>query len=149
MLKTLIKKQMLELFQTYFINNKTGKARTKAGTMLFFGLFILLFGGLGIAFYAMAAGLGNVILGSDINWIYFALMSLLSIALGVFGSVFNTYDEYCFSGITAVCHCFVYIGSYMYPGLDCSINFSKGEGKEFSNPVSKSGSFLRLLFCVF
>lgn len=91
MLKTLIKKQMLELFQTYFINNKTGKARTKIGTMLFFGLLILLFGGLGIAFYAMAAGLGNVILGLDINWIYFAFMSLLSMALGVFGSVFNTY----------------------------------------------------------
>lgn len=33
MLKTLIKKQMLELFQTYFVNNKTGKARSKVGTI--------------------------------------------------------------------------------------------------------------------
>lgn len=91
MLKTLIKKQMLELFQTYFVNNKTGKARSKVGTALFFGLFVLLFGGLGIVFYLMAAGLGNAILGTELNWIYFALMSLLSMALGVFGSVFNTY----------------------------------------------------------
>ena len=53
MLKTLIKKQMLELFQTYFVNNKTGKARSKVGTALFFGLFVLLFGGLGIVFYLM------------------------------------------------------------------------------------------------
>lgn len=91
MLKTLIKKQLLELFQTYFIDRKTGKMRSKAGTALFLALFALLFLGLGFVFYSMAGGLGFAILGYGINWLYFALMGLLSMALGVFGSVFNTY----------------------------------------------------------
>ena len=91
MLKTLIKKQMLEIWQGYFIDRKTGKARTKEGTVLFFVLFAALFIGLGLAFYALAKGIGNVTLGNGLNWLYFALMGLLAMALGVFGSVFNTY----------------------------------------------------------
>lgn len=91
MLKTLIKKQLLEIWQTYFIDKKTGKARSKTGTVLFFVLLVVLFLGLGFAFYAMAGGIGGAILGAGINWLYFALMGLLSMALGVFGSVFNTY----------------------------------------------------------
>lgn len=91
MLKTLIKKQLLELFQSYFIDRKTGKARDKKGTLIFFGFLIVLFGSLGMAFYSMASSLGVQILGHGINWIYFAVMSLLAMALGIFGSVFNTY----------------------------------------------------------
>lgn len=91
MLKTLIKKQLLEIWQTYYIDKKTGKARSKTGTVLFFVLLVMLFLGLGFAFYSMAGGIGGAILGAGINWLYFALMGLLSMALGVFGSVFNTY----------------------------------------------------------
>lgn len=91
MLRTLIKKQLLEIWQGYFIDRKTGKARTKKGIILFFLLLAVLFLGLGFAFYAMAGGIGGAILGNGINWLYFALIGLLSMALGVFGSVFNTY----------------------------------------------------------
>lgn len=91
MLRTLIKKQLLEIWQGYFIDRKTGKARTKKGITLFFLLLVVLFLGLGFAFYAMAGGLGAAILGNGFNWLYFALMGLLAMALGVFGSVFNTY----------------------------------------------------------
>lgn len=93
MVKTLVKKQLLELFQTYYVDKKSGKARTKKGTILFFCLGILLFGGLGFAFYTMAGSLGFAILGHGINWLYFALEGLIAIALGVFGSVFNTYGS--------------------------------------------------------
>ena len=91
MLRILVQKQLLELFQSYFIDRKTGKARSKTGTALFFALLALLFVGLGFVFFAMASGLGGAILGGGINWLYFALMGLLAMALGVFGSVFNTY----------------------------------------------------------
>lgn len=91
MLKTLIKKQLLELFHGYYVKDKTGKARTKAGTFFSFFLLALLFLVLGFMFYTMAGGLGEKILGHGVNWLYFALMGLLAIALGVFGSVFNTY----------------------------------------------------------
>lgn len=91
MLKALIKKQLLELFQSYFVDRKTGKAKSKGGTAWMFVLFAFLMIALSFAFFAMASGLGAVLLGGDRNWLFFALMGLLSIVLGVFGSVFNTY----------------------------------------------------------
>lgn len=91
MLKILIKKQLLELWQNYFVNKKTGRAKSRKGILLSFVLLGSLFIGLGFAFYAMAGGLGAAILGQGFNWLYFALMGLLSMALGVIGSVFNTY----------------------------------------------------------
>lgn len=91
MLKALIKKQLLELFQTYYINRKTGKARSKKGTVVFFVLLGFLFLLLGVIFFFVGLSLGGAILGNGFNWLYFALMALLAMALGVFGSVFNTY----------------------------------------------------------
>lgn len=91
MLGALIKKQLLELFQTYFVDKKTGKARKSAGTIIYILLGVGVFGGVGFAIYSMAGGLGIAMLDHGFNWLYFALMGLLSIALGVFGSVFNTY----------------------------------------------------------
>ena len=91
MLKTLIKKQLLEIWQGYFIDRKSGKARTKKGTAVFFVLFAFLFVGLGFTFYGVACSLGSVMLKIGFNWLYFAIMGLLAMALGVFGSVFNTY----------------------------------------------------------
>lgn len=91
MTKTLIKKQLSELFSNYVLDRKTGKARSRKGVIIFAALAVLLFLGLGFAFFAFAGGVGASILGYGANWLYFALMGLVSIALGVFGSVFNTY----------------------------------------------------------
>ena len=91
MLRALIRKQLLELFQTWVLDRKTGKARSKKGLILMILFSVLIFGGLGMAFYSMAGGLALAVLGHGVNWLYFALMGLLSMALGVFGSVFNTY----------------------------------------------------------
>lgn len=91
MLKTLIKKQLLEIWQGYFIDRKTGKARSKKGIISFFLLLVVLFLGLGFAFYTLAASIGISLLNTNLNWLYYALMGLLSMALGVFGTVFNTY----------------------------------------------------------
>ena len=91
MFVTLIKKQLLELFQSWFINRKTGKARSAGSTALLLTLFGGLFLILGFTFYGMACGVGAFLLGSGQNWLYFAIMALFSMILGVFGSVFNTY----------------------------------------------------------
>ena len=56
-----------------------------------FVLLALLFLALGFMFYEMACGLGAYTLGYGFNWLYFALLALIAMALGVFGSVFNTY----------------------------------------------------------
>lgn len=91
MLKTLIKKQLLELFQTYYIDKKSGKAKSRTKLVFFLILMAVLFIGLGAAFYFMSAGIGSLVIGTELSWLYFALTGLIAIALGVFGSVFNTY----------------------------------------------------------
>ncbi|MGI6019953.1 MAG: putative ABC transporter permease subunit [Lachnospiraceae bacterium] len=91
MLKALIKKQLRELFQQIFIDRKTGNARSKkskTSTLLLWG-FLFVF--LGFSFYSMAKELGAATLNNGNNWIFLSLEALMAIALGVFGSVFNTY----------------------------------------------------------
>ena len=92
MLKLLLKKQLTEIFQVYFYDAKKNKARSKVSTFLYFALFILLvFGLLGGIFTLLAAKLCTPLLAAGMDWLYFALMGLIAVLLGAFGSVFNTY----------------------------------------------------------
>ena len=92
MLKLLLKKQLLEIFQVYYYDAKKNKARSKVSTVLHFLLFALLvFGLLGGIFTFLAVKLCPPLLAADMDWLYFALMGLISVLLGAFGSVFNTY----------------------------------------------------------
>lgn len=91
MFGALIKKQFLELNAFYFQNKKTGKMRSKAGIIGYTVLFLLLFASIGFAFYTVAALLADSFVSTEFEWLYFSLTGLISIALGVFGSVFNTY----------------------------------------------------------
>ena len=91
MFKALLKKQFLELISFYSRNRKTGKARTPVGMVLMAILFAFLFLMLAGVFFGVAMMLGSVLLATPMSWLYFALMGLMAILLGVFGSVFNTY----------------------------------------------------------
>ena len=92
MLKLLLKKQLLEIFQVYYYDAKKNKARSKVSTVLHFLLFALLvFGLLGGIFTFLAVRLCTPLLAAGMDWLYFALMGLISVWLGAFGSVFNTY----------------------------------------------------------
>ena len=92
MLKLLLKKQLLEIFQVYFYNAKKNKARSKTSTAIYFVWFILLVVGLlGGIFTFLAAKLCTPLITVGMDWLYFALMGLLAVLLGAFGSVFNTY----------------------------------------------------------
>lgn len=92
MLKLLLKKQLLEIFQVYFYDAKKNRARSKASTAMYFALFILLvFGLLGGIFTFLAAKLCAPLRTAGMDWLYFALMGLIAVLLGAFGSVFNTY----------------------------------------------------------
>ena len=46
MLKLLLKKQLLEIFQVYFYDAKKNKKRSVFSTLLFFGFFIILMVGI-------------------------------------------------------------------------------------------------------
>lgn len=92
MLKLLLKKQLLEIFQVYYYDAKKNKARSKVSTVLHFLLFaFLVFGLLGGIFTFLAVKLCPPLLAAGMDWLYFALMGLISVLLGAFGSVFNTY----------------------------------------------------------
>lgn len=92
MLKLLLKKQFLEIFQVYFYDAKKNKARSKTSTVMYFVLFFLLvFGLLGGIFTFFAMKLCTPLIHVGMDWMYFALMGLISVLLGAFGSVFNTY----------------------------------------------------------
>ena len=57
MLKTLIKKQFMELFRQYFVNQKTGKPRTKGKIIgLFIGFAALIVQGIATSIDALSVG---------------------------------------------------------------------------------------------
>ena len=91
MWKALLKKQFLELNQTYFQDKKKGKRRSKGGTIGFIALMAVLF----LVLAGVFLGVGNMLVGGfcaiGLDWLYFAMMGLIALLLGVFGDVFNTY----------------------------------------------------------
>ncbi len=93
MLKALVKKQFRELFQSYFQNRKTGKARSRGSIIGMFVLFVVVMLFLCLVFGIVAFSLGMTLLPQGLDWLYFSLVSLIAMFLGVFGSVFNTYTS--------------------------------------------------------
>ena len=93
MIKALFKKQMMEVFSWVYKNKKTGKNRSKNGIAVYALLYVIIFVFLGSIFYKVADMLCAPLVSIGFTWMYFALMGLISVALGVFGSVFNTYSS--------------------------------------------------------
>lgn len=93
MIRALFKKQMMEVFSWLFKDKKSGKLRTSKGVAVYALFYLLLFGLLGVVFGFMAAGICGPLLKSGMGWLYWCLMGLVAIFLGVFGSVFNTYSS--------------------------------------------------------
>lgn len=92
MLKLLLKKQLTELFRNYFLDTKKGTMRPKWQVALFFVFYIaIVFGVLGGMFFILATNLCGPMISLEVGWMYFLLMSLIALILGIFGSVFNTY----------------------------------------------------------
>lgn len=92
MLKVLLKKQLLELNRNFFYDPKKGRVRSKASSIAFIALyaFVMLFV-MGTIFVAMAVSLCGPLHEKSLDWLYFALFGIIAVALGLFGSVFNTF----------------------------------------------------------
>ena len=94
MLKTLVKKQLMEIFRSYFYDAKKNQKRSTLSTALFIVFFVLIMVGLlGGIFTFLSITLCNAMTSVGMDWLYFALMGLMAIFLGAFGSVFNTYSS--------------------------------------------------------
>ena len=91
MFKALLKKQFMELNSYYFMDKKTGKLRSKGGTAAYIILMGFVFLMVAVMFFGISASLAPVLIDAGLDWLYFALMGLIAIALGTFGSAFSTY----------------------------------------------------------
>lgn len=93
MVRTLLKKQMTEIFRAYFYNTKKNKKRSTGSTVAFFLLYVfIMVVVLGGMFTAMSVFMCVPFSAAGMGWMYFLIMGLAAIALGTFGSVFNTYS---------------------------------------------------------
>ncbi len=93
MLKVLIKKQFAEMFRGFFYDQKKKAARTKGSAALMIVFYIILTVGiLGSMFTAVSMSMCAPLVEAELGWLYFAILGLISVFLGVFGSVFSTYQ---------------------------------------------------------
>ena len=91
--KLLLRKQLKEIFRSYFYNPKTNKKRSVFSTAIWFAFFALIMVGLlGGIFTYLAVTLAKPLGAVGMGWLYYVIMTLLAVLLGVFGSVFNTYS---------------------------------------------------------
>lgn len=90
MLKPLLKKQFLELNAFYYQNRKTGKNRSRSGIVLSILFFLVIYVAFVFLFYEVVDAFAPL-LQTQMGWLYYAMMGILAIAFGTFGSVFHTY----------------------------------------------------------
>ena len=93
MLKALFKKQFLELNSFLFQNKKTGKNRSKAGIIGMIVLFAFIFLSVSAAFLGVSHLLSSALLPAGLDWLYFSLLGMMALVIGVIGDVFTTYTS--------------------------------------------------------
>lgn len=91
MTRALVKKQMMELFSFFWQDKKKNKNRTGISLAASILMYVLLFGMIAVLFYMVANMLCEPLVMAGMGWLYFALTGLIGVALGAFGSVFNTF----------------------------------------------------------
>ena len=94
MLGLLIKKQFTELFRGFFYDQRKGKLRSRGASIGFIVLYaVLIVCFIGGMFTVMARTICAPLASSGLGWLYFLVMAMLGLVLGVFGSVFSTYSS--------------------------------------------------------
>lgn len=87
----LLKKQLRGFFSSFL---GRGKKRAGKGKVILFALlFVYLFLFFGFVLYGMGKSLALPLHEAGLGWLYFAIAALLSLALGVIGSVFTAEAE--------------------------------------------------------
>lgn len=92
MLKALFGKQMKELGSWLLLDRKTGKPRSKGSMVGYIILYIILFAMFMSMFFGMSSAMCAPLVSVNMGWLYHAIICLVSVALGVFGSVFSTFS---------------------------------------------------------
>ncbi len=88
MFRVLLKKQLLESGARMMQNKRLNKRSPKSRILLYVILFVFV----AAMFFPMVNQFSGPLLDAGAGWLYFALLGLLSMLLGVFGSVFSTFS---------------------------------------------------------
>ena len=91
MLKILMKKEVLELVRGIITDRKTGQKAKKGTIILYIGLFALLFFSFGSMFFGSAYSLITLFAPMGMDWLPMAMMAMMTVGVGLFGSVLTTY----------------------------------------------------------
>ncbi len=93
MLGSLLKKQMSEMFRSFFYDQKKNKKRSVGSTIVFFGLYVLLMlGVIGGSFSFVAYAICEPLCSVGMDWLYFVILGAIAIFFGTFGSVFSSFQ---------------------------------------------------------
>lgn len=92
-MKGLFKKQFLESLSGLYLNRKNGEMRSKSGILAYALLYLFLFVILANWLFVVADSLCSPLVELGFGWMYFAMMGLVAVVMGVFGSIFNTYTS--------------------------------------------------------
>ena len=92
MLKTLLKKQMMELGAFLYQSGKEGKRRSKTSTVMYALLMVYSIVMVGWIFWLAADALCEPLVSADLGWLYFAMFGISGTIVGVIGSIFTTYS---------------------------------------------------------
>lgn len=90
MTKTLLKKQLRELFAVYFRSGNSKKKQSKALPVVYTLLMIYVAGFIFFFMYNMMNSLCAPLFSAGMGWLYFAIAGIIGMMLAVFGSIFVT-----------------------------------------------------------
>ena len=93
MIRALFKKQLLELGTAFVRSSKTGKRRSRAGTLGYALLFAALMLLVMLSFGSMALPLAVTLVSQGLDWLYFVLMELSALTVSVLASAFTSYGH--------------------------------------------------------
>ena len=93
MFKSLVKTRIQMFLAAMFRSRKKEKRRSKAGVAGYGLLMFYVAACFLILFYMMASSLCEPLLMLDLGWLYFALMGIMALAMGVIGSVFTAQTQ--------------------------------------------------------
>jgi len=91
MLKALFRKQFSEFFSMFLKDRRTGKARSKGGAILFIAIIVASAAGIGATFYSVAKSIIEPT-SNTMPFLYYFVMGLIAVAIGLLGSIFNAYS---------------------------------------------------------
>ena len=93
MFRALLRSRVQGILASLTRSGKKGKRRSGAG-LVGYGLLMLYAGACFLfLFFLMASQLCGPLLSAGLGWLYFALMGVMALALGVIGSVFTTQTQ--------------------------------------------------------